>query len=290
MAKQPQKRRLPLVLILLAALMAGWVYWGNTSLQTTWVDPVFSALPEGWDGARIVQLSDLHSRKFGCGGAALFQAVAQAEPDYIFLTGDLVDEYDDDPLPYARQTGAALSAIAPTYYVTGNHEWAHGTAMVEALKTALRESGVTVLSNQFLPLERNGGTILLAGIDDPNGYADQKTPEELAAQLYAAWGDPFWLLLAHRNTFFNGRYCRLGADLTFSGHAHGGIWRLPFTDGLVDTNLNLFPSFTSGFYHCTDENCAGAEVFVSRGLGNSPRWAFRLFNRPQVAVLTLHKG
>ena len=95
---------------------------------------------------------------------------------------------------------------------------------------------------------------------------------------------------AHRNTFFNGRYCRLGADLTFCGHAHGGIWRLPFTDGLVDTNLNLLPSFTSGFYHCNDEGCEGAEVFVSRGLGNSPKWAVRLFNRPQIAVVTLKKG
>ena len=64
----------------------------------------------------------------------------------------------------------------------------------------------------------------------------------------------------------NGYYCRLGADLTFSGHAHGGIWRLPFTDGLVDTNLHLLPSFTSGFYHCTDEDCEGAEVFVSLSL------------------------
>ena len=184
----------------------------------------------------------------------------------------------------------ALSAIAPTYYVTGNHEWAHGNAAVEELKTALRESGVTVLSNQFVPLERNGQTIFIAGIDDPNGYADQTTPEELAAKLYSQQEDPFWLLLAHRNTFFNGRYCRLGADLTFCGHAHGGIWRLPFTDGLVDTNLNLLPSFTSGFYHCTDEDCEGAEVFVSRGLGNSPKWAFRLFNRPQIAVVTLKKG
>mgnify|MGYP002531219436 CR=1 FL=1 len=116
------------------------------------------------------------------------------------------------------------------------------------------------------------------------------TQEELAAKLYAQQEAPFWLLLAHRNTFFNGRYCRLGADLTFCGHAHGGIWRLPFTDGLVDTNLNLLPSFTSGFYHCNDAGCEGAEVFVSRGLGNSPKWAFRLFNRPQIAVVTLKKG
>ena len=276
--------------LLVLAALALFVYWGNTDIKTDAVTYTSSALPAAFDGLRIVQLSDLHNREFGQNNAELYKAVENAAPDVIFLTGDLVDEYAAEPVPYARSVGAALSAIAPTYYVTGNHEWAHGNAVVEEIKAALREAGVTVLSNEFVPLERDGDAILIAGIDDPNGYAAQKTPDGLAEEIYSAYDDPFWLLLAHRNNLFNGRYCRLGADLTFSGHAHGGIWRLPFTDGLVDTNLHFLPSFTSGFYRCTDEDCEGAEVFVSRGLGNSPRWAFRLFNRPQVAVITLKKG
>ena len=276
--------------LLVLTALALFVYWGNTDIKTDAVTYTSPALPAAFDGLRIVQLSDLHNREFGQDNAELYKAVENASPDVIFLTGDLVDEYAAEPVPYARSVGAALSAIAPTYYVTGNHEWAHGNAVVEEIKAALREAGVTVLSNEFVPLERDGDAILIAGIDDPNGYADQKTPDGLAEEIYSAYDDPFWLLLAHRNNLFNGRYCRLGADLTFSGHAHGGIWRLPFTDGLVDTNLHLLPSFTSGFYRCTDEDCEGAEVFVSRGLGNSPRWAFRLFNRPQVAVITLKKG
>ena len=275
---------------LVLAVLALYIYWGNTSIKTDAVTYTSAALPASFDGLRIVQLSDLHNREFGENNARLYRAVEQAAPDVIFLTGDLVDEYAEAPVPYARAVGAALSAIAPTYYVTGNHEWAHGNAVVEEIKTALREAGVTVLSNQYVPLERNRETILIAGVDDPNGYADQRSPADLAAEVYQNGADPFWLLLAHRNNLFNGRYCRLGADLTFSGHAHGGIWRLPFTDGLVDTNLHLLPSFTSGFYRCNDEDCEGAEVFVSRGLGNSPKWAFRLFNRPQVAVITLKKG
>ena len=274
----------------LLALLVLFVYWDNTALRTDSLTYTSTALPTEFDGLRIVQLSDLHNREFGEDNARLYRAVEQAAPDLIFLTGDLVDEYAEAPVPYARAVGEALSAIAPTYFVTGNHEWAHGNAVVEEIKTALREAGVTVLSNQCVPLERGGETIFIAGVDDPNGYADQRSPADLAAEIYQNGADPCWLLLAHRNNLFNGRYCRLGADLTFSGHAHGGIWRLPFTDGLVDTNLHLLPSFTSGFYHCTDEDCEGAEVFVSRGLGNSPKWAFRLFNRPQIAVITLKKG
>ena len=91
------------------------------------------------------------------------------------------------------------------------------------------------------------------------------------------------MLLAHRNNLFEHRYSLLGADLVFSGHAHGGLIRLPFTDGLIGVERNLFPSYTHGFY----EN-NGSTLFVSRGLGNSGR-SFRLFNRPQVAVITLQR-
>lgn len=295
MAKHRNRRRpvrRALTWLLALALAAGFLCWDNTALQVTEQDLTFSDLPEGFEGLRIVQLSDLHDREFGASNSRLYEAVADAEPDVIFLTGDLVDQSSEDPVTYARQVGGALAALAPVYYVTGNHEWAHGNSLVNELKAALREAGVTVLSNESVPLERNGDTLYIAGLDDPNGYADQKTPEEVARDLYVAQEDPFWLLLAHRNNLFDGHYCRLGADLTFSGHAHGGIWRLPFTDGLVDTNLNFLPTFTSGLYHCNDtgSNCEGASVFVSRGLGNSPKWALRLFNRPEVAVLTLHKG
>ena len=175
---------------------------------------------------------------------------------------------------------AAQNAIGYDVYVTGNHEWASG--QMPELRQLLEETGVTYLSNTFVPLERNGDTITLAGIDDPNGYAGQKSPEEVAGEVKEAAGDGFWLLMAHRNNLFDGEYCRLGADLVLSGHGHGGIWRLPFTDGLLGAGGQLLPGFTNGFYRCTDGH--EAQVFVTRGLGGIPR----LFNHPQVAVLTLH--
>lgn len=267
------------VLILLLVL---FVRWDNTSLQTTFFDPVFSGLPEGFDGCRIVVLSDLHGAEFGADNAALFQAVADQAPEYIFFLGDLEDEYRGPEPRYAETVAAGLSAIAPTYYVTGNHEWAVGS--VPELKERLSAQGVTVLSNSFVTLERGGSAVVLAGIDDPNGYADQKTPEQLAAEIYAAFGDPFWLLLAHRNDRFEAQYSLLGADLVLSGHGHGGIIRLPGTDGLLSTDRTLFPSYTAGLYEAN-----GSTLFVTRGLG-SPGPSFRLFNRPEVAVVTLHRA
>ena len=273
---------LTLLLILLIAAFAVCYYDSNYRLQTDFYTAEFETLPEGFDGCRIVQLTDLHGAQFGDDNADLLAAVAAAQPDYIFLTGDMLDRFRETPQSYAVDLCAALMEIAPTYLVTGNHEWALGS--VRELKAAVAETGAIVLSNEFVTLERDGDAIVLAGIDDPNGFADQKTPEELAQELYAAHGDDFWLLLAHRNHYFVKQYYKLGADLVLSGHAHGGMFRLPFTDGLVGVERDLFPSYTAGFYEVD-----GARLFVSRGLGNSGR-SFRLFNRPQVAVLTLNRG
>ena len=282
--KRKKRRPLRVLWILLPIILCAGLFlrWSNTSLQTQQFDPVFSDLPTGFDGCRIVVLSDLHGAEFGEENADLFAAVAEQKPEYIFYLGDLEDRFRGAEAGYAESVAAGLSAIAPTYYVTGNHEWAlHG---VPELKERLENNGVTVLSNRFVTLERNGDTLVLAGIDDPNGYADQKSPETLAAEVYAAHGDPFWMLLAHRNDRFEEQYSLLGADLVLSGHAHGGMIRLPFTDGLISHDMTFFPSYTAGLY---EKN--GSCLFVTRGLGNSGP-SFRLFNRPEVAVLTLHKG
>ena len=271
-----------LLLPLLVLLAAVFLRWSNTALQVTRFDPVFQRLPEGFDGCRVAVLSDLHSASFGKDNEKLFSAVAAEKPDYIFYLGDLEDRFRGHVDGYSEQVAAGLTAIAPTYYITGNHEWAIGG--VPALKKTLEAHGVTVLSNRAVVLERNGGTAVLAGIDDPNGYADQKTPEELAAEVYAQYGDAFWMLLAHRNDRFPGQYSLLGADIVFSGHGHGGVIRLPFTDGLLSTDRTLFPSYTAGLY---EEN--GSVLFATRGLGNSGP-TFRLFNRPEIAIVTLHKS
>lgn len=264
--------------VVVLAVLVGFFWWQQNGLSSETLS--VPAAPDGFAGTRIAVVSDLHGKEFGEDNERLLDYIRDLEPDCIAVVGDLLHE--EAQLAMVPAVARGLAAIAPTYYVTGNHEWAVGG--VPALKEILTANGVTVLSNQFVPLERNGDTIVLAGIDDPNGYADQKTPEELAAEVYAACGDPFWILLAHRNNRFARQYSLLGADLVCSGHAHGGIVRLPGTDGLFSHDLDLFPSYTAGLY---EEN--GSVLFVTRGLGNSGP-SFRVFNRPEIAVLTLRRA
>ena len=280
---QVQKRRHPLrwVAALLILLAVGWCFlqWQLWGIQVTVTQVGVHGLPDGFEGLRIVQISDLHGHEYGQDSEALLALVAQQAPEFIVVTGDLIDQ--ESHLAMVPALARGLAAIAPTYYVTGNHEWAVGG--VPRLKGILTECGVTVLSNQYVTLERNGDSLVLAGVDDPNGYADQKTPEELYGEIQREAGDLCTILLAHRNDRFD-QYAAAGYDLVISGHAHGGIVRLPFTAGLLGTDRKLFPTWTAGVYTLGDST-----LFVSRGLGNNtvPIHGFRLFNRPDLAELEL---
>ena len=272
------------VLAVIAALGAAWFYWQCWGLMTTRAEVTLDRLPEGFDGCRVVLLSDLHGHEYGGGSSDLLERVASEEPEAIFMVGDMIDRAEQLEMIPALAEG--LAAIAPTYYVTGNHEWATGTNTVRELKPLLADCGVTVLTNRYEILERNGDRLVLAGVDDPNGFGDQKTPEALAEEIAEEQPGLFTVLLAHRNTEFD-RYAAAGYDLVLSGHGHGGIVRLPFTDGLIGANRKFFPTRMAGLY--TEGDSA---LYVSRGLGNNttPIHGFRLFNRPEVVSLTLRAG
>ena len=283
--RRPRTRRRPLiwlgVLLALAAAGAFWFRWQCWGVQTTHTVAELSGLPAGFDGCRIAHLSDLHGHQYGEDSGELLDRVREGSPDLIVVTGDLIDQQSQLAMVPALARG--LAAVAPTYYVTGNHEWALGTGAVRELKGVLAQCGVTVLSNQYQILERDGARIALAGVDDPNGYADQTSPEELAAAIQADEPGMFTLLLAHRNDHF-GQYANAGYDFVMSGHGHGGIVRLPLVGGLIGTDRRLFPPWTAGAYTVGDST-----LFVSRGLGNNtvPYKGFRIFDRPELAVVTL---
>lgn len=256
------------------ALLAGWFYWQQNGLSTETI--VVDSAPDGFAGYRIAVISDLHAKEFGENNERLLRFVEGLEPDLIAVTGDILHE--EAQLAMVPAVAEGLAAIAPTYYVTGNHEWAAGA--VRELEPLLETCGVQVLSNEYVMLEQNGDRLALLGAEDSNGYADQKTVGELADEVRREQGDVYQILLSHRNNRYE-EYAAAGVDLTLSGHAHGGLIRLPGTDGLIGPQREWMPDYTAGLY-----DLDYGQMVVSRGLGNQLP-AFRLFNRPDVPLVVL---
>lgn len=275
-----RRRKTAVLLVLTALLAAGFLLWGNCSLQTTETALVSPALPPAFDGLRIVELADLHGRVFGRGSRRLLAAVRRAEPDLICIDGDLFDEHTDLAMlpPLLR----GLCATAPVYYVTGNHEWR--VPGLRGILAQMRACGVTVLQDDWRVLRRGEDALIVAGTDDPCGPAERKTPAELIADIRAEAGEAaFLLLLAHRNDQLP-QWSALGVQAVLAGHCHGGVVRLPFVGGLFGTDRRLFPAWDAGLYRQGE-----TALYVSRGLGYT-NVHFRLFNRPEVAVIVLRRG
>lgn len=261
------KKLLMFVIVVIVLL-----YISNSWIQTTEITVESDRVPASFEGVKILQISDLHDGTFGDNQEKLVKKAKKTEPDLIFITGDLIDSnrYNlDQSLELVRR----IIDLAPIYYVTGNHEIA--TNDTENIKTTLTELGVNVLSNEEQIIEHNGENIRIIGIEDPiNGVL----VKEALSQFEKT--DLFTLVLSHRPETFQD-YVDSELDIVFSGHAHGGQFRLPGLGGLFAPGQGLLPSYTAGMY---TENTT--HMIVSRGLGNSVI-PLRVFNSPEIVLVTL---
>ena len=266
-------------LVAAAVLVGAMAADSALRLVTTEYEVPSGKLPAAFDGFRIVQLSDLHGVSFGRANARLLERVAAAAPDLIALTGDLADRNTD--LSVVDDLLAGLSGIAPVYFVSGNHEWSD--RMITPLKALFAAHGVVYLRNSAVSLARSGAHIILCGVEDPNGPADQPAPDAVAAAAHADDPEAYLVLLGHRNDFYE-KYPDLDADLVLCGHAHGGIVRLPFLGGVIGHG-ELFADNLAGI-----RRSGGYTLVISRGLGNGGVPIPRLLNNPELVVITLRRA
>ena len=163
-----------------------------------------------------MQISDLHGKRFGKDDARLLRAVRQARPDLIALTGDFADELTE--LSALEPLLEGLTALAPVFYVTGNHEWVMDGAQRRELFALLDGCGVVRLRNSWRVLKSGGCRIVLAGVDDPNGPYDQKRPAQLVREIRQSRGrDAYILMLSHRNDELP-LWAHMGVQTVLCGH------------------------------------------------------------------------
>ena len=266
------------VIVLIAVLRI----WESNSIETTNIVYSNEKIPTEFNGMKIVQISDLHNKKFGAQQKRLLDKVEDASPDIILITGDLIDRRKTN-VDVAMDFVKGATAMAPVYYISGNHEaW---SGIYPELKEQLESLGVIIMDDTATELVRDGASARIIGLADPDffttSYLEGTDSSHLRETLsLLADDDYFQILLSHRPELIN-IYADSGVDLVFSGHAHGGQLRLPFIGAIVAPDQGLFPKYTDGAYMLK-----ATTMVVSRGLGNSVV-PFRTFNRSEVVVVTL---
>ena len=246
------------------ALCVLFVWFNNRCIKKTRIKRRIEGAPK----LKIVHLSDLHGKRFGKSSVKLINKVAEEKPDFIAFTGDIIHLYTPKNIAVAAEVASALKEIAPVLFVAGNHEMRNKG--YRNLRKMLIEAGVEVLDDRAE--EVCGVTVVgLNGASLRNDKIKKITP-----------GISPKILLAHEPQFLE-KYAQAGYDLVLSGHAHGGQWRIPFTEiGLFAPGQGAFPKYTAGVHK--QGKCS---MVISRGLGNS-EFPLRLFNRPEIVIIDIN--
>ena len=242
-------------------------------------------IPAGFDGCRIVHISDLHGRWFGAEQEKLLEAVRRQKPELILMTGDWVDrDYQGEDERCCQVVVKGLLEIAPVYGIIGNHEARakHRSYLIEELSRL----GVRLLLDETIVLKRRCDSIHLVGFETPyhaplkEDLSELKRLEEEyreALNPRKAEGESVYrLVMAHRPELID-MYQQLELDLVLSGHAHGGLMRLPFGYRLLAPGQSWFPKYTHGMYQKEE-----TRMIVSCGLGGP-----RIFIQPEIGVIVL---
>lgn len=273
-------------IVMIICILVGFtifLYLQNNLISITEVKITSSKIPSSFKGYKILQISDLHNKKFGDNQDVLIQKMKSIDPDIIAITGDLIDSKSYDA-EVSMQLIREIVKKYPVYFVTGNHEQWSGK--YNNLEKELKKYDVNVLRNEHVGIRKGEQEINLLGIDDPEfvtGNRDEGNIiiDEIKKAKIEMQPDKYNVLLSHRPEFIK-EYTNERLDLVLSGHAHGGQVRLPFIGGLVAPNQGVLPKYTAGLY--VEQNIS---MVVSRGLGNSiiPQ---RILNRPEIVVVQLN--
>ena len=250
--------------------------------------------------ASFVVLADLHNCALGKKNTRLHKQIEALAPEFILVAGDMVNKKMSG---YPRNASQLLEELAkryPVFYAYGNHEQKleqigkndRTSRSSEELsdyagwmefKARLTKAQVQFLDNESVLLKYAQLRITGVSIDEKYfGFHASKELEvsHLTSLLGESTKDCYEILIAHNPVFFDA-YTQWGADLTLSGHIHGGMMRIPGIGGVLSPQAKFFPKYDAGIY-----SDGARHMVVSRGLGSHSIMP-RIFNIPELIHIRL---
>jgi predicted MPP superfamily phosphohydrolase len=193
-----------------------WGYRNFRDIRRVERDWFHPALPEAFEGFRILQVSDLHLDLDETLGDGVREALRSVACDLTVVTGDFRNRTSHDHGSSVRETVRLLDAIpSPRYAVLGNHDFIE-------IVPPLEQAGLPFLVNEAVKIEKGGQALYLGGVDDASFYRTH----DLVRVRKAVPENGFSVLLSHTPSVWR-QARRLGFDLMLAGHTHGGQICLP---------------------------------------------------------------
>ena len=249
-------------------------------------------LPRKMRPLKLVMLADLHDRLWGEHQQFLAEKIEKLQEDLVLCAGDMLIAEKQASMHHAVELFEELEKRKiPVICGNGNHESrmrqrpeVYGD-QYERYSRRIRECGARILTDEAMDFPWEGQKIRIYGYELPLSYYKKfRQPAFDGQDLREKFGTPdpeaFHILLAHNPVYFD-TYAAWGADLTLSGHLHGGIIRIPGIGGLITPQAQLFPKYDRGLI-----SKGKNYMVVSAGLGEHTV-PIRIFNPPQLILITV---
>jgi len=249
-------------------------------IEVTQVRLKLPRLGKGFNGFRIVQVSDIHMGYWMTVDRfnhAMELALGQ-EPDLLALTGDFIESSfaEVDPSAAVDNLSQVFDKMGnvPRVGVMGNHDLRTAPSAVRAL---LKKHDILELTNAVHTIERGGDRLHIAGVDDL-----REGQPDLPKVMSALPEDGAAIMLAHEPDFADKSAATGRFDLQISGHSHGGQVIMPFIGPLYLTYGGR--KYYSGLYQV-----GNMLQYTNRGIGMTAVY-YRVNCRPEITVYTLEAG
>ena len=163
---------------------------------------------------RIALVTDLHSCYYGKNQSQLIKMIDDENVDLILMAGDIFDDR-------LSKTNAKIfiEGICDRYlcfYATGNHEFWSGK--LDEIKEYMCEHNVKTEDGTYSPVEINGNTIVIAGVDDPTYMTMDEWKHQFEETYCEEYKDNYKILMSHRPEKRD-VYSNYDYDLVVCGHA-----------------------------------------------------------------------
>lgn len=257
-------------------LMIYGAIFDRNNFRINEIEIEFTDLPEGFDGYRIVHISDIHARSFEKRRKHLSKAIEMinaSDPDLVAFTGDLVT-MDADEIDSISDILTGISAKEGVISVLGNHDYCDP----ETVAAKEKDMGWNPLLNEHITIYSGKDSISIIGVE--NTSTSKHFPSRGNLEKASAGTEGmFRILLTHDPLHWDNEIIGKDFPLTLSGHTHA----------MQTSILGLSPSRLAfrryrGLYHENHQ-----KLYVNIGLGETI-FPLRIGARPEITVLVLRKG
>lgn len=271
------------------------VFVGKYNFKVREETIVFKDLPEGFDGLKVLQISDLHVGSWDNKDAIEkgIEIINQQEYDILLFTGDFVNTLATEADPWIETLQKIKTPKYGKYAVLGNHDYgeyvkwdteAAKEANFIAIKNNIEKSGFQLLLNENVVVKNNSDSIYLLGVE--NWGLNFKKAGDLKKTSENVPANAFKIVMTHDPSHWDAEIVnhQQKYQLTLSGHTHGMQFGFDIPSVLEWSPAKYIYPEWGGLY-----NKGHQYIYVNRGFGFHA-YSGRVGIWPEITVLELKKS